>query len=177
MKKGNIFYYLGANPTSDIIVENHEGKILMALRASNVDTCPNMWAFPAGFLNTDAKKGEYFKEGFETSEAAAIRELKEETNLELKDPKLIFIGVFEGNGRDPRDNEESWSKSSVYYYKITEEDLKNSNIQGFDDVQSCKWFTKDEILNMKLAFDHNEIFEQCLKIINGTNLTKKISIK
>jgi len=132
----NSYYFKGANPTVDLIVKNHLNEILLVKRKSTVEACPNMWALPGGFIDTEASKGEVWKEGFETSEQASLRELLEETNLKLDNPILSFVGIFEGNFRDPRDNEISWSKSHAFYYEIDKNvfESQKNNLKGMDDV-------------------------------------------
>ena len=55
------------------VVKNEEGKILVLRRHPNSKTNPHKWELPGGKI----EKGEFFDE-------ALIREVKEETNLDVK---------------------------------------------------------------------------------------------
>lgn len=170
----NPYYYKGANPTVDLIVVNPEEKILLIKRSQTAAACPGMWAIPGGFIDTDAKKNDPWKEGLETPEQAAIRELKEETNLTLVDSKILFVGCFEGGQRDPRDNEESWSKSHAFIYEIpkhTYESQKDKLI-GLDDAEDVDWKSIEDINEIKLAFDHNKILEEGLVVLYSSKKIK-----
>jgi ADP-ribose pyrophosphatase YjhB (NUDIX family) len=57
----NKYYYKGANPTVDLIIVNPEGEILLIKRSDTAEACPDMWAIPGGFINTDAKKENILK--------------------------------------------------------------------------------------------------------------------
>lgn len=155
----NNYYYNGVNPTVDLIIVNPEGKILLIKRSEKANACPDMWAIPGGFIDTESKKGDVFKYGAETPEKAAVRELKEETNLFLINPQLISIGEFEGNNRDPRDTKEGWSKSHAFIYVIPKEiyEAQKDKIRGMDDAKEAKWMTIEEIESLDVAFDHKEI--------------------
>lgn len=71
--------YVGHNPILTagvgLLVFNSEDKILMQLR-----TDYNLWGFPGGSMEL----GESFED-------VAIRELKEETNLEIDELKLLKV--------------------------------------------------------------------------------------
>ncbi|MBY0412528.1 MAG: NUDIX hydrolase, partial [Bdellovibrionales bacterium] len=82
MKK-NPYYYIGENPTVDLIVINPFDEVLMIKRSSKSEACPSMIAFPGGFINSTAPKGDLWSAGAETPEEAGKRELEEETNLKL----------------------------------------------------------------------------------------------
>ncbi len=170
----NKYYYQGVNPTVDLIIVNPEGKILLIKRLETSNACPGMWAIPGGFIETEAKKGEFFKYGIETPEKAAVRELKEETNLFLINPKLISIGEFEGNNRDPRDSEEGWSKSHAFIYVIPKEiyEAQKANIVGLDDASETKWMTIEEIEALDIAFDHKDIIRAGLAKLKPNNKLK-----
>ena len=172
----NPYYYKGANPTVDLIIINPHNQILLIKRSDTSPACPGMWAIPGGFIDTDAKKNEYWKEGLETPELAAIREVKEETNLKLDNPELKFIGIFEGNNRDPRDNQESWSKSYAFIHVIPKDvyEEQKDKIIGLDDASSAEWKNIDDIKNMKLAFDHSLILNEGLKILEGNKKKPKL---
>jgi len=111
--------------------------------------------------------GEEWREDKETAKQAAIREVKEETGLDISQmsDSLKKIGVYEGNRRDTRDNEESWSRSTAFYLKLPY-DYDVKNIQGLDDAQDAKFFSLNDIINMDLAFDHKDMIKIGLKLYN-----------
>ncbi|MCX7994766.1 MAG: NUDIX hydrolase [candidate division WOR-3 bacterium] len=76
--------YKNPLPTVDIIIEV-EGGIILIKRKNP----PYGWAIPGGFI-----------EYGESAESAAIREAKEETNLEISDLKQFH--VYSDPERDPR---------------------------------------------------------------------------
>lgn len=168
MKKKNPYYYLGENPTVDLIVINPQHEVLMIVRSFNSEACPGMLAFPGGFIDSQAKKGERWKSGLESPRQAARRELAEETNLILgAKTELTSVGVYVGNGRDPRDNDLSWSKSYAFLFLIDQEmfDKQKDQIVGMDDAEQAKWIKLEVLRSSQLAFDHNIILEDALQKI------------
>jgi 8-oxo-dGTP diphosphatase len=93
------------------------------------------WALPGGFVD----------EG-ETLEAAARRELREETGLAVE--RLEQIGTYGDPGRDPR----GWTVSVVYLARV---DAAALAPQAADDAEEVGWFALDEV--PPLAFDHARI--------------------
>lgn len=169
-KRENPFYYQGENPTVDLIVMSPDQSVLMIRRSQKSEACPGMLAFPGGFIDSQALQGEEWKRGPETPEAAALRELAEETNLLLdQETKLISVGTYVGNKRDPRDNEISWSKTHAFMYLIPEDKFheQKENIIGMDDAEEAMWVKLEKLLKMPLAFDHNQILEDALKLLPG----------
>lgn len=161
----NCFFYEGENPTVDLIILNPSEEVLLIRRSKNAAACAGMLAFPGGFIDSQARAGETWQSGLETPEEAALRELAEETNLQLKNVRLTFVGTYSGNNRDPRDNEISWSKTHAFIYRIdrtTFEEQKNS-IRGMDDADEARWVSLSEARKTKLAFDHNIILEDALR--------------
>jgi ADP-ribose pyrophosphatase YjhB (NUDIX family) len=167
MKK-NPYFYRGVNPTVDLIVVNPEQEILVIRRSKNSNSCPSMLAFPGGFIDSQSLEGELWTSGLETPKEAALRELAEETNLILEaGTELTLIGAYEGHGRDPRDSDYSWSKTYAYLFFLDQEmyqDQKN-RIKGMDDAEEAIWIKLAELRNIKLAFDHNLIWEDVLKVL------------
>jgi 8-oxo-dGTP diphosphatase len=109
------------------------------------DPFAGQWALPGGFIDMD-----------ETLEAACIRELKEETGLELTN--MGQFRVFDAIGRDPRHR----TISVVFYAFISDKQY----VTGLDDAERAEWFPLDNLPT--LAFDHREIVELFLsKIIYG----------
>lgn len=164
----NLFYYTGANPTVDLVIINPNQEILLIKRSSTSPACADMWALPGGFIDTTSKKNESWKPTYETSEQAALRELKEETNLSLTNPKLYSLGIYEGNNRDPRDNEIAWSKSHAFLHIISKLDYESQidSIIGLDknETSDVKWTSIEEIKNVNLAFDHNQIVKKGIQL-------------
>jgi ADP-ribose pyrophosphatase YjhB (NUDIX family) len=157
----NPYYYIGENPTCDLIILNPEDKILLIKRSPLVRACPNLWALPGGFIDTDATQNTCWLAGKESPEQAAIRELQEETNLILPyDTQLLFVGIYEGN-RDPRDNDISWAKSFAFFSKLDPNifNQQKANIRGKDDAIEADWFSLEEINTIQLAFDHSIIIK------------------
>ena len=120
----------------------HKNKLLLTKRARS--PFKNWWDLPGGFV-----------ERGETAEQALIRELKEETGLDIWG--LKFFGTYKGvfhSLSDPFD-----VLSIVYCAKSP-----TGQLQALDDVSESKWFSKNEIPT-KIAFDSNqEIIKDFLKI-------------
>jgi ADP-ribose pyrophosphatase YjhB (NUDIX family) len=158
--KNQSYWYLGANCTVDLVVI-YKGKILLIQRkAGGIEG--GKWAIPGGFIDTDSQKGEVYRIGKESPKQAALRELQEETNLDLSSvpnigSRLKEVGVYEGNNRDPRDNDEAWSKSYAFTITLKDEDgVDFSAMRGMDDASDARWFSVDK-LPSDLAFDHAQI--------------------
>jgi ADP-ribose pyrophosphatase YjhB (NUDIX family) len=103
------------------------------------------WALPGGFVNID-----------EALEAAAMRELQEETGV--RNVFLEQLYTFGDVDRDPRDR-----VVSVAYYALV--NLSGHKIKAATDARNAAWFPVDDI--PKLAFDHNRIFDVALKRLRG----------
>lgn len=102
-------------------------------------------ALPGGFLEME-----------ETLEAAARRELKEETGVEITGP-VAFLGVWGDPGRDPRGR----TISVVYIAELG----STATASGSDDAESAEWLDVENATN--LAFDHDAILEAGLKWLSG----------
>lgn len=93
------------------------------------------WSLPGGFVQIE-----------ESVEAAAMRELKEETGV--ADVFLEQLYTFGAVARDPRDR-----VVSVAYYALVS--LQRHPLQAATDASDAQWF---ELLDLpELGFDHAEI--------------------
>jgi len=116
-------------PTVDIIIFNPETSKIVLIKRANP---PYGWALPGGFVD----------EG-ECLEDAAIREAKEETNLDCELNCLFY--VYSDPARDTRKH----TISAVFIAS------GKGSIQGGDDAREACWFSLDKL--PELAFDHQEI--------------------
>ena len=125
--------------TADCVVMTvgEDPQILLIERGS--EPYKGCWAFPGGFLNMD-----------ETTEECAIRELKEETGLEIT--KVHQIGAYSAVDRDPRGR-----TITVAYLALMEH---AEEVKGQDDAAKAQWFPINEL--PKLAFDHEKILNDAL---------------
>lgn len=94
---------------------------------------PYGWAIPGGFVDVG-----------EAVEAAAVRELREETQLDVT--LTALLGVYSKPGRDPRGH-----TLSVVYVGTSRD-----TPQAADDAKSVIVTTLDD-LPQPLAFDHQNI--------------------
>jgi 8-oxo-dGTP diphosphatase len=93
-----------------------------------------------------------------------MRETAEETGLHL-DPEIFGhllkpVGVYEGGGRDPRDNPEGWSKSHAFTIILPH--TTGDDVKGLDDASAAYWHSIQDL--PELAFDHGKILNDALKL-------------
>ncbi len=127
--------------TTDIFIYN-ENKEFILIKRKN-DPYKNHWALPGGFVDYG-----------ESVEDAAVREAKEETSISVQLDKLV--GIYSKPDRDPRGH----TVSVVYTAKGNMSDK-----QADDDAIDIDIFSKEKIKEIKLAFDHAKIINDCLKFI------------
>lgn len=157
----------GPNPTVDVVLTRRHPvtralEILLIRRDLDAAAEGGAWALPGGFVTTAAPAGQPWRAGIETERAAAVRELYEETGLAVQalEPALVEVGVYELGGRDPRDSERAWSRSTVFRLELPDA-LAAAPIAGADDACDAAWLPLDA-LPLRLAFDHARIIADAL---------------
>ncbi len=127
--------------TADCVVIANETVPKVLLVQRGIEPYKDRWAFPGGFMNMD-----------ETTEECAIRELEEETGLQVTE--LHQIGAYSKVDRDPRGR-----TITVAYLAIVD---KATKVHGQDDAATAEWFSIDEL--PPLAFDHEDIMRDALEM-------------
>ncbi|MFD8596130.1 NUDIX domain-containing protein [Kitasatospora sp. NPDC059646] len=108
----------------------------------------------APFKGLPALPGGYVDEG-ETSQAAAARELREETGVRVPETALTMVGVYDTPGRDPR----GWTVSVAYRIEVPD----STEAVAGDDAASARW-TPLTAVPEAMAFDHGAILADALAL-------------
>lgn len=124
-----------------IVIALTENSILMVERAN--EPYKGRWALPGGFVEED-----------EPLVDACLRELEEETGLQLTD--LGYMATVAGQpNRDPRGR----IVSIVYCTVIPHE----QPVKGADDAKEARWIPLDNLLDERIAFDHRSIISKVIQ--------------
>lgn len=129
--------------TTDVIVYCHETKEILLIERKN-DPYKGKLAMPGGFLDVTID---------ENLESCAVRELREETGLDINKKHIDFFNLYSDIDRDSRQR----VVTSVYYFNLRKEDKEKAIAQ--DDAKRIEWVKIDQISDYNLAFDHNEILK------------------
>jgi 8-oxo-dGTP diphosphatase len=131
----------GPSPTVDVVISLPGDRVVLVRRKHP----PPGWALPGGFVD----------EG-ETVEAAAVREAREETGLDVELTALLH--VYSDPRRDPRRP----TLSAVFLGRAGGDPV------GADDADEARAFAWDA-LPAPLAFDHAEILADARRfLLTGT---------
>ena len=125
--------------TTDVFIFDDNFDFILIKRKN--DPYKDYWALPGGFV-----------EYGESVETAAIREAKEETSIdvELKD----LVNVYSEPDRDPRGH----TITIAYTAKGNFDDKKADS-----DASEIAIFSAEKLDELKIAFDHGKIIDDCLK--------------
>jgi 8-oxo-dGTP diphosphatase len=130
-------------PCVAIIIENMDGDFLLLLRDDKPDiSFPNHWTLVGGRV-----------EPGEIPEAAAHRELEEETGLKAA---LIFWKRFD------RQHPRAIVDQYIYLAKV------HSSIEDIvlGEGQDVRYFKPDEIKNLKIGFEFDALLQEYFRIQN-----------
>jgi len=126
--------------TTDGIIEIYGDKdIFQGIVLIERKNEPRGLALPGGFVDVG-----------ERVEDALVREMKEETNLDVTISRVL--GIYSDPARDPR-----FHTASVVYVAKAKGEPK-----GGDDAKEAKLYRLDAIPMEKLVFDHTKIVQDYL---------------
>lgn len=126
----------GPSPTVDVVIALPGDRVVLVRRKYP----PPGWALPGGFVDVG-----------ETLEAAAVREAREETGLEVTLTELLY--VYSDPRRDPRRH----TVSAVFLGRAVGEPV------GADDADEAAAFAWSA-LPSPIAFDHAEILRDARRL-------------
>ena len=109
-----------------VVIVAHDGNILMVKR--DIEPMMGRWSFPSGYVD----RGEIVEE-------AAVREVREETNVEVKLDRLL--GVYSGRG----------APVVLVAYAAS---VQGGTAEAGDETQAVGWFPSDQL--PPLPFPHDD---------------------
>jgi NAD+ diphosphatase len=124
-------HWRNSKPTAGVLIENDRGELLIVKRA--FEPFIGDWDLPGGFL-----------EPGESPVAGAIREVKEELNVDVKLSGLlgVYMDIY---------GESSYDYTLNFYYMGV---ITGGTITAADDVSEARWFGA-ECVPANLAFPHD----------------------
>lgn len=143
--------------TVDLVVFDRMTDNILLIKRKK-DPFKDCWALPGGFFNP-TEHGEKMDNSLRD---AAIRELKEETNIDVLDEKfadrtLSFLTIQDKPNRDPR-----YRTITVVYVLTLFHGVDKLNVKAMDDAADIGWFCRQLLVNklIPLAFDHQDTIEK-----------------
>jgi 8-oxo-dGTP diphosphatase len=154
---GRTYRHARASTAVDIVVLTirNERLQMLAIRRG-VEPYRGAWALPGGFVRVEGGRG---GRG-ESLAAAARRELREETGLDVDEVWLRQLHAFGDPARDPRGR-----VISIAYLAIVSPELV-PRVAAATDADEAAWFLAHD--PPRLAFDHAEILEFALHYLGDT---------
>lgn len=121
----------------DAVIEDKSGNLVLIKR--KYPPFQGFYALPGGFIESGEKPKQ-----------ALLREVKEETNLDVE--IIEKIGVFDEEGRDPRGTIHSTAYKCIVY--------DTSTMRSGDDSKDVELISKEQLEDIELAFDHKKIIKE-----------------
>lgn len=129
------------------VIIKHGDEVLLCKR-SPYETLPNIWSIPGGGIENGESPGQ-----------AAIREVHEETNIELT-TDLDLVGMIDTKNEDG-------SKTGMMFVFLQEtKDRKNADLEKAShgkEHTTCKYFKSEDIPKQKKTKELYDIIKKILK--------------
>lgn len=159
LKTYNADKYKHPSVTVDMLIFTVvDGTLCLMLIERKNSPYKNCWALPGGFVNID-----------ESIKTAALRELKEETNVNAIG-YLEQLGAYGEVERDPRTR-----VISIAYIALIPATHITKEMRGGDDAKVARLFNINNIFEMALAFDHAQIIKDGIQALKNRLLYTDIA--
>ncbi|ASR00797.1 RNase adapter RapZ [Streptomyces sp. 11-1-2] len=139
--------------TADVIAMTPDGDVLLIERGWPPHE--GAWALPGGHVDRG-----------ETAIEAAVRELAEETGVQVLASDLREIGVFDRPDRDPRGRYVTAAFLAIV--------PAGTPILAGDDARTARWWPASSLPS--LAFDHADILDQVPSLSQALNPTDMLMV-
>lgn len=157
-------WYLGENHTADnIMIANTPDGFKIALIERKEPPFKGCYAFPGGFVDTHALRGDHYRLDRESPKDAALRELHEEVAVTLE-PELVItfeeVGFYNDPNRDPRSTSDAWVASTAFLIHLSQ----TVPLTAGDDAARAEWHNLNDVLagEIELAFDHAQMLQDAV---------------
>jgi ADP-ribose pyrophosphatase len=138
------YWYWGPNYTADNIVLCQDHVLLIKRKDTGT------WALPGGYVNPG-----------EEATVASLRELKEETGLELPEGADGTV-TYQGPVVDPRITANAWPETTAVRYTLNQ---ALPTVEGLDDAAAAAWFPLDVVQQGGILFgSHQFLLATALRI-------------
>ena len=120
-----------------------EKEVLITRRKETMRAFPNVWVFPGGHVDHG-----------ETLQQAALRELKEETGIEIEERELTFTAMWESIFPPTKEEGPMKKQHLIFFYSIILSDEESRNIKLCEiEVSAAGWINKQ---NIELLLYYNQ---------------------
>ncbi len=129
------------------VIIKHGDEVLMCKRSPK-GSLPNHWSIPAGGIENGESPGQ-----------AAIREVFEETNIELS-PDLDLVGMIDTT------NDDGLKTGMMFVFLQETEDKEEPDLEKAShgkEHTSCRYFKKEDLPEQKRTEELNNILKKILK--------------
>ncbi len=127
----NYHHYINPAPCNGAFLKNSKGELLLVER--KVDPGKGLWDIPGGFVDLE-----------ENAEESMIREIKEETGLDIQNLKYVSS------------HDDTYVFGGIEFPILVimfEGEIGNQEVKVSDDVSGYNFFKLDEIPIEKIAFE------------------------
>lgn len=129
------------------VIIKHGDEVLLCKRSPD-ETLPNIWSIPGGGIENGESPGQ-----------AAIREVHEETNIELT-TDLDLVGMIDTK------NEDGLKTGMMFVFLQETKDKKNADLKRAShgkEHSTCKYFKSEDIPKQKKTKELYDIIKKILK--------------